>query len=105
MLRQDLNLKFPQKWFWHRPGSIIIWFFCEQHGGIRQTYEMPSGYCDGPSCSKPSSLLLQDQYYHLIFTDILNKTENQILSSFNYSNNDLYPDTIQNPNRWYGSSR
>lgn len=68
-------------------------------------YEMPSGYCDGPSCSKPSISIVTvygSDIYHLIFygDTLLSETENQILSSFKFTSLNEQDinilDTIQN---------
>lgn len=52
-------------------------------------YEMPSGYCDGPSCSKPYIAIVTERdstfYCVSFFGDIqLSEEENQILSTFKF---------------------
>jgi hypothetical protein len=60
-------------------------------GGISANfYEMPTGYCDGPSCSEPFIAVVTEKgsdLYHLtFFGDIkLSEVENQILSTFKFT--------------------
>lgn len=54
-------------------------------------YELPNGYCDGPSCSEPYISVVtkkgSDLYHFSFFGDILlSETERQILSTFKFAN-------------------
>ena len=60
-------------------------------GVSANVYEMPNGYCDGPGCSAPYIAIVTvngpDLYHISFFGDTkLSDTENQILSSFKFTN-------------------
>lgn len=58
-------------------------------GNPANIYEMPIGYCDGPSCSDPSITIVTEygpDFYHLEYygDTQLSDVENQILSTFKF---------------------
>lgn len=59
-------------------------------GNLANVYEMPNGYCDGPSCSEPSLTIVTENgldLYHIEFYGDakLSVVENQILSTFKFT--------------------
>ena len=58
-------------------------------GLLANIYEVPNGYCDGPSCSEPYAAIVTEKdldLYHIsFFGDIqFSEVENQILSTFKF---------------------
>jgi hypothetical protein len=70
-------------------------------GNPANVYELPKGYCDGPSCSEPFIAIVAKKgsdIYHVSFSgDIqLSEVETQILSTFTFLDKTATPSTTPN---------
>lgn len=87
MLRSGYGIDVKNYFFMDAPISSTT----SLAGVSANVYKMPNGYCDGPSCSAPYIAIVTvngpDLYHLSFFGDTeLSDTENQILSTFKFTN-------------------